>query len=93
MSSMKQDFDVNELVKKIDEKIAELEKEEQEENIAKQNEEKQEETVISTKEDNKPLLDDMTQKDKKETNNKNETYEEHKEKLTDDEFFDDFFDE
>ncbi len=81
-------FDVDELVRKIDAKIAELEKEEQK---AKEEEKQQkQEKMEEEKKDNKTSINDLFEEDSstKQETNLDLDYDE----LDDDEFFDDFFD-
>lgn len=93
-------FDVDELVKKIDEKIAELEKEEAlEKEQAKKNELPKEKQIIeiepiSNKE--KEITEEkqpLTSKDNTDIKLKDEPFVNYTKGISDDQFFDDFFDE
>ena len=93
-------FDVDELVKKIDQKIAELEKEEAlEKEQAKKNELPKEKQIIeiepiSNKE--KEITEEkqpLTSKDNTDIKLKDEPFVNYTKGISDDQFFDDFFDE
>jgi len=95
-------FNVDDLVKRIDAKIAELEAEEQREKEAEKLKEKKEKQEIETqnikekskendivKEEKIDIIEDIKDQFKLET--KNETKKPHSNGITDDQFFDDFF--
>ena len=81
-SSNKESFDIDEMVKRIDAKIAELEEEEKQEKANKDNVD----AAVDLNNNNSADVDDINKKD---YNSK--VPEDKKNNITDDQFFDDFF--